>query len=113
MKEKCEETVSKKEKRSNSSDQARDGDESLQKCDAKEMEEDSLLGKALEKKEGKKQNAAEKAPNTHLDIETSSNKPQQEEQTLEKNRNEIREKAKRGEVGKNKKGEGNEEGVPC
>ncbi|KAJ8426239.1 hypothetical protein Cgig2_018524 [Carnegiea gigantea] len=77
------------------------------------MEEDISLQKAEEKKEGKKQNATEKPLSTHPNTETASNKPQQEEQTLEKNPYEIREEAKRGEVGRNKKGEGKEEGIPC
>ena len=73
------------------------------------MKKDSSLGKVEEKKEGKKQNAVEQAPSTHSDTKTSSNKPQQEEQTSKKNPNEIREEAKRGEAGRNKKGEGKEE----
>ncbi|KAJ8421246.1 hypothetical protein Cgig2_013347 [Carnegiea gigantea] len=67
-KEKCEETVSKKAKRDNSSQQAKE-----------EMEENSSVEKVKEKKKGKTQNAAEKAPSTHPETETSSNKPQQEE----------------------------------
>ncbi|KAJ8426845.1 hypothetical protein Cgig2_010867 [Carnegiea gigantea] len=112
VKEKCEEIVSKKTKRGNSSQQAREADESLQKCDAKEIEKDSSLEKAEEKKEGKKQNATEKALSIHPNTETSSKKPQQEEQTLEKNPNKIREEAKRREARRNKKGEGKEEAFP-
>ncbi|KAJ8425625.1 hypothetical protein Cgig2_024280 [Carnegiea gigantea] len=52
-KEKCEETISKKAKRGNSAQQAREANESLQKSVVKEMKGDSSVGK-VEAKEGKK-----------------------------------------------------------
>ncbi|KAJ8434823.1 hypothetical protein Cgig2_033545 [Carnegiea gigantea] len=58
-KEKCEEAVSKKAKRDDSSQQATEGGESLQKTDAKEMEEDSSVGKVEEKNASSKKNAAD------------------------------------------------------
>ena len=56
-KDKCEEAVSKKAKRGNSHQQAIEGGESLQKTDAKQMQEDSSVGKVEEKNEGSKKNA--------------------------------------------------------
>ncbi|KAJ8426178.1 hypothetical protein Cgig2_017106 [Carnegiea gigantea] len=52
-KEKYEEVVSKKAKRGNSSQQAIEGGESLQKTDVKEVEEDSSVGKVEAKNEGR------------------------------------------------------------
>ena len=76
------------------------------------MQDDSLVGKVEEKNEGSKKNAADRpqegtilhqAPSIHPETQTSSNKLQQEEKTLETNPNKIREEAKRGEAGRNKK----------
>ena len=85
------------------------------------MEQHSLVGKVEEKNEGSKNNVVDipqegsilpQARSTHPETQTSSNEPQQEEETLEKNPNNIREEVRRGEVGKNQKGEAEEEGIP-
>jgi len=76
------------------------------------MEEDTSMGKVEEKNEGNEKNAADRpqegailpqSPSTHPEVVTSSNKPQQEEKTLEKTPTKSKKKQRGEKSGETKK----------